>query len=326
NAILNSINQILPNSQPESAPELTLLQSRMILGKTVDDLNLQAQVRQKYFPVIGRGVARLLGEESGSITVGKLYLPQVEGGDAPQVILTVNDGERYTIAGDDFTLEGKVGELINDKGVTLLIKEINAQPGSEFVITYLNKLKAISNLQDAFNVADQGKDTGMLSLTLTGDNPTLIKNILNSISNNYLEQNVERQAAQDAKSLDFLNEQLPKVRSDLDFAEDKLNAYRKQKDSVDLTMEAKSVLDQIVNVDNQLNELTFKEAEISQLYTKEHPTYKALVEKRKTLQDEKVKLNKRVSSMPSTQQEVLRLSRDVESGRAVYLQLLNRQQ
>lgn len=91
-------------------------------------------------------------------------------------------------------------------------------------------------------------------------------------------------------------------------------------------MEAKSVLDQIVNVDNQLNELTFREAEISQLYTKEHPTYKALIEKRQTLQQEKTKLNKRVSGMPSTQQEVLRLSRDVESGRAVYLQLLNRQQ
>lgn len=30
--------------------------------------------------------------------------------------------------------------------------------------------------------------------------------------------------------------------------------------------------------------------------------------------------------MPGTQQEVLRLSRDVESGRAVYMQLLNRQQ
>lgn len=30
--------------------------------------------------------------------------------------------------------------------------------------------------------------------------------------------------------------------------------------------------------------------------------------------------------MPETQQEVLRLSRDVESGRAVYMQLLNRQQ
>lgn len=91
-------------------------------------------------------------------------------------------------------------------------------------------------------------------------------------------------------------------------------------------MEAKSVLDQIVNVDNQLNELTFKESEISQLYTQEHPTYKALMEKRKILQDERAKLNKRVSTMPETQQEVLRLSRDVESGRAVYMQLLNRQQ
>lgn len=30
--------------------------------------------------------------------------------------------------------------------------------------------------------------------------------------------------------------------------------------------------------------------------------------------------------MPETQQEVLRLSRDVESGRAVYMQLLNREQ
>ncbi len=61
-----------------------------------------------------------------------------------------------------------------------------------------------------------------------------------------------------------------KVRNDLDSAEDKLNAYRRQKDSVDLSMEAKSVLDQIVNVDNQLNELTFKESEISQLYTEEN--------------------------------------------------------
>ena len=123
-----------------------------------------------------------------------------------------------------------------------------------------------------------------------------------------------------------MNLQLPKVRAELDVAEEKLNQYRRQKDSVDLSLEAKSVLEQIVNVDNQLNELTFRESEISQLYTKEHPTYKALMEKRKTLQDEKAKLNERVSAMPKTQQEILRLSRDVDSGQAVYMQLLNRQQ
>ncbi|HAJ5960957.1 TPA: polysaccharide biosynthesis tyrosine autokinase, partial [Escherichia coli] len=243
-----------------------------------------------------------------------------------EVILTVIDKDNYSIEADGFDFNAKVGELVEKNGMSILVTAIEAEPGSKFSINYLTRLKAMNMLQNSFGVADQGKDTGMLTLTMTGDNPQQITKILDSISQNYLAQNVERQAAQDAKSLDFLNEQLPKVRNDLDQAEDKLNAYRKQRDSVDLTMEAKSVLDQIVNVDNQLNEITFREAEISQLYTKEHPTYKALMEKRQTLQNEKTKLNKKVSSMPSTQQEVLRLSRDVESGRAVYLQLLNRQQ
>ena len=49
-----------------------------------------------------------------------------------------------------------------------------------------------------------------------------------------------------------------------------------------------------MNVDNQLNELTFREAEISQLYKKDHPTYRALLEKRQTLEQERKRLNKRV--------------------------------
>lgn len=326
NALLDSLSQMLPDSQPQSAPEIALLQSRMILGKSVDDLNLQAQTEQIYFPVFGKGLSRILGEKRGKINVSRLYLPKSLKGGTPEIILTVKDKNNYQIESGDLAINGIVGKLIEDKGISLLVQSIDAEPGTQFKIRYLPRLLAISNLQDSFSVVDQGKDTGMLNLTLTGDDPELIAHMLDNISQNYLTQNVDRQAAQDAKSLEFLNNQLPTVRSDLDAAEDKLNAYRKQKDSVDLSMEAKSVLDQIVNVDNQLNTLTFKEAEISQLYTKEHPTYKALMEKRKTLQQEKGKLSKRVSAMPSTQQEVLRLSRDVESGRAVYMQLLNRQQ
>ncbi len=326
NAILSNLSQMLPNSQPRSAPEITLLGSRMILGKTVDDLNLQIRAKQDYFPVFGRGLARLLGEKPNNISISRLYIKNSEGDEVPEIKLTVLDERNYKLDVGDLVLKGKTGSLLEKDGIALLVDKIEATPGTTFSIKYVSRLKAISDLQEALEVADQGKDTGMLGISLTGDNPVLIEKIVDSISNNYLAQNIARQAAQDAKSLDFLNEQLPQVRSDLDLAEDKLNKYRQQNDSVDLSLEAKSVLDQIVNVDNQLNELTFRESEISQLYTKEHPTYKALLEKRKTLQDEKAKLNKRVANMPETQQEILRLSRDVESGRAVYMQLLNRQQ
>ncbi|HHU4614426.1 TPA: polysaccharide biosynthesis tyrosine autokinase, partial [Klebsiella pneumoniae] len=297
-----------------------------ILGKTVDDLNLQAVIKPKYFPIFGRGWQRLSGKKDGELVVSRLYLPTSEDIDVPKVELTVKDNEHFVVKGDDFTFNGKVGELLDDKGISIKVDKIDAEPGSKFTISYITRLEAITKLQEVLSVADQGKDTGILVLSITGDNPELITNIIDSISNNYLSQNIARQAAQDAKSLEFLSNQLPKVRNDLDVAEDKLNEYRRKNDSVDLSLEAKSVLEQIVNVDNQLNDLTFRESEISQLYTKEHPNYKALMEKRKTLQEEKAKLNKRVSVMPETQQEILRLSRDVESGRAVYMQLLNRQQ
>ncbi|MCT8167860.1 polysaccharide biosynthesis tyrosine autokinase [Raoultella ornithinolytica] len=325
NAILSNISDMLPNSQPQSAPEIALIKSRMILGKTVDDLNLQTKVKENFFPIFGRGWARLMGQEESSINITRFYMASADADDN-EVTLTVEDNKNYIITKDNLRIAGQVGQLVDGDGVTIKVDSLEAEPGTEFTISYVTRLKAITDLQEALNVADQGKDTGILSISLMGDNQLLIKNIIDSVSNNYLAQNIDRQAAQDAKSLDFLNKQLPKVRGDLDIAEDKLNLYRRQNDSVDLSLEAKSVLDQIVNVDNQLNELTFRESEISQLYTKEHPTYKALMEKRKTLQDEKGKLNKRVSSMPETQQEILRLSRDVESGRAVYMQLLNRQQ
>lgn len=326
NAILDSLSQMLPDSQPISAPEISLIQSRMVVGQTVDDLNLRIDVQKKYFPLVGKGVARLLGEEAGTLSVAKLSLPTTTDLKPGVALITVIDSQHFSVTYGDETATGLVGQMINKNGLSLLVEKINAQPGERFVMREFTRLAAVDRLQSILTVADQGKDTGMLELKLTGDNKQQISKILDNLSYHYLAQNIDREAAQDAKSLQFLNQQLPQVRNELDHAEDKLNAYRQQKDSVDLSLEAKSVLDQVVNVDNQLNELTFREAEVSQLYTKEHPTYKALLEKRGTLEQQKQKLNKQVSSMPSTQQEVLRLSRDVESGRAVYMQLLNRQQ
>ena len=266
NAILSSLSQVLPNVQPQSAPEVALLQSRMILGKSVEDLNLQALVTPEYFPIFGEGWARLLGEKPGSISVSRFSLFGTDD-DIDSIYLTVKDKEHYVITGNGYEISGKVGEQLKNKNLLLEVNEINAVEGSRFKITYMSRLRAISLLQKNFTIEEQGKDTGILSLSLVGEDPELITKILNNITTNYLMQNIDRQAAQDEKSLEFLNKQLPKVRSDLDIAEDKLNDYRRTKDSVDLTLEAKSVLDQIVNVENQLNELTFRESEISQLYT-----------------------------------------------------------
>ena len=325
NSLVNDLSQMLPDAQPASSTEIELITSRMILGKTVNDLHLDTIATQKYFPVFGRGWARLKGEEPGQIALSRLSISP-ELADA-NIELSVVDKDNYSISKDgDFLFKGRVGELASSKNISLLVSGIASEPGSVFEIVKLSKLSAILNLLDNLTVEDKGKDTGVLAISYNGDNPIQIKKVVDSISRTYLEQNVERKSEEAARSLTFLKDQLPLVRESLNAAEDKLNSFRQKNDSVDLSLEAKSVLDTIVGVEAQLNELTFKEAEISKLYTKEHPAYRALMEKRETLQKEKDKLNKRVSKMPQTQQEILRLTRDVDAGKEIYMQLLNKQQ
>ncbi|UVO09719.1 tyrosine-protein kinase Wzc [Pectobacterium polonicum] len=325
NSLLKDISSMLPDAKPESAAEIELIKSRMVVGKTVNDLALDISVQQKYFPLMGKGIARLSDSETGKIAVSRLDVPASWQDET--LSLEVLPNQQYAVkAGDSVKFTGSIGQLENHNGIILLVSDIAASPGTVFRIKKLNQLTAINGLLDNFSVADKGKDTGVLALSLEGEDPALTTKILSSISQNYLKQNVERKSEEAGKSLEFLKEQLPNVRNSLNEAENKLNQFRQQNESVDLSLEAKAVLDTTVAVEAQLNELTFKEAEISKLYTREHPAYRALMEKRKTLEQERDKLNKRVGAMPKTQQEILRLTRDVQAGQEVYMQLLNKQQ
>ncbi|HCD7252033.1 tyrosine-protein kinase Wzc [Citrobacter farmeri] len=325
NSLVQDIGSALSNKPPASEAEIQLIQSRLVLGKTVDDLDLDISVTKNTFPLFGAGWERLMGRQNESAKVTTFTLPK--GMNEQVFTLKVLNDKRYELSSDGgFSARGQVDQPLSKDGVTMVVSEIHARPDTEFTVTKFSTLGMINNLQNNLTVTENGKDTGVLSLSFTGEDRNQIRDILNSITRNYLEQNVERKSEEAAKSLAFLAKQLPEVRNRLDVAENKLNAFRQDKDSVDLPLEAKAVLDSMVNIDAQLNELTFKEAEISKLFTKAHPAYRTLLEKRQALEDEKAKLNGRVTAMPKTQQEIVRLTRDVESGQQVYMQLLNKQQ
>lgn len=326
NTVLNDLESMMPNAQPTSATEVEIVMSRMVIGKTVKDLGLDAFVQQEYLPVIGKGLSRLAGNKPGQLSVTQLAIPA--DWEKPQFELEVTGTDSYTVSKDgNELLKGKVGELVNHAGVTMKVNSIQAvEPGTRFTVTKLTDLQAISMVTNNLTVADKGKDTGVLGLEYLGEDPIQISKVLNQIVINYVDQNIDRKSAEAQKSLEFLKIQLPSVRAKLDDAEDKLNAFRQQNDSVDMSLEAKSALDSSVSIQSQLNELTFREAEVSQLFTKDHPTYRALLEKRQTLLDEQKRLNQKIGQMPQTQQEIVRLTRDVQSGQEIYMQLLNRQQ
>ncbi|WP_442905485.1 polysaccharide biosynthesis tyrosine autokinase [Halomonas sp. BC04] len=161
---------------------------------------------------------------------------------------------------------------------------------------------------------------------MTGPDPQEIVRSLDAVADTFLTQNVERQSAQAEQSLAFLEEQTPELRSQLTAAEERLNSYRAELDSVDLSSEAQAAVQRYIDIERRINELEFQEAEMAQRYTHSHPSYRTLLRQKRHLQNEKSQLNDRVNELPAAQQEVLRLTRDVEVTQAIYINVLNKVQ
>ncbi|TOM13977.1 tyrosine-protein kinase, partial [Vibrio parahaemolyticus] len=307
--------------------EIEIIKSRMILGGTVDKFNLTTVASPNYMPIIGKGLARIQGEQI-SINVTRFNAPSYAVG--IPLTLEVVDAEqkafKLTEDNGSVVLEGRVGELLEKNGYQFLATELVAQTGDSFTVSKISKLDAINKLQENLSISERGKQTGIISLSFSGEDRTKIQAILNDISQNYFLQNVQRNSAEAEQSLEFLKGHLPDIKTKLTASEDVLNRFRQENESIDLGLEAQSTLKVMVELEAQLNELTFKESEISQRFTQDHPAYKSLLDKRQTLLKEKERLNKQVQKLPKTQREVLRMTRDVEVNQQIYIQLLNKVQ
>ncbi len=325
NNILTDLSDVIPDKTPEVTKEIEILNSRMILSKTIEKQHLDFVIKEDKNNYLG-----LLKPNSNNSSASKIGVSdfQIYNKDYYNKLFIIKTDARdhYSISVNGVSYASKVGVPLKSDHFLINVNYINAEQGATFSLIKLDMLTAVNNLKKRLNIHEKVKDSGIIELILLGSEPNKDIIVLNSIINDYHQQNVRRQSEQYTNSLLFLENQLPLIRNKLDIAEQKLNKFRSNQDSVDMSLEAKSALEQIVNIENQINQITFREAEVSQLFKKDHPVYRSLIEKREILENEKSRLNNKISSMPSTQQEIIRLSRDVESGRNIYQQLLVREQ
>ncbi|MBW6391931.1 MAG: polysaccharide biosynthesis tyrosine autokinase [Halomonas sp.] len=331
---LTEVRSIL-EEETKAEAELEILRSRMVLGQAVDQERLDIEVIPTRMAVVGDYLVRRGMERPGfaqrsvwageHLNVGELRVDQEWLGRALRLV-TGEAGSYRLYHGETLLGEGQVGttESFDEGRIELRVAELQAGEGAEFTVVRRTRLAAINSLRSRFSVGQRGRDSGVFNMTLLDENPRRAERTLSAISQIYLTQNVERQSAEAQQSLEFLEEQVPQVRNDLAAAEDALNAFRMEHDSLDLNLETRSVLDRVVELDTQLGELEMEQAELSQRYNASHPLYAALMEKRNNLERDRERLNERIHGLPETQQQILRMTRDVEVTQQVYVQLLNK--
>ncbi|MGF6810916.1 tyrosine-protein kinase Etk/Wzc [Paraburkholderia sp. Clong3] len=322
--------------------EMELIRSRLVVGEAVQQLNLQTTAQPRYFPLIGRWIARLRSGSASmkplfglrqfawsdeSIEVSKFDVPHaavghefiVKARQAPYFKLIAPDGKALGI--------GEVGhELVvpfGDGKVHLLVNRLSASPGGEFTLKSSSIEGTILALKDALVISERKSQTGMIGVALEGPDPVRTADIVNAVAQQYLAQDLARRTSEAEHSLLFLEDQLPKLRDELQQAEDKYNAFRNSNGTVDLSVESRLLLQQVVDLDTALRGLLQQRDDISQHYKEGYPLLTAVDSKIARLQQDREALSQRVASLPDKEQNAVRLMRNVQVDTDLYTNLLN---
>ena len=236
----------------------------------------------------------------------------------------------------DLDTNKKYENLIWDKlnladGVEVQIKN-PLKYGESFNITFydvsytvdqiINKLM-LSNLVGASrSLFTQGS---LINVSYESSNIDLAKKIINTANKIYVSESVQASSLEAQKSLNYINEQIDIIGEQLTRDEKDLNQIRKDNVSLDIEVEAQSIIEQSALLEGKLKSLEIEIAEYEQLYRQGNPILDRALKSREILLQQIEGLNTRISLLPDSQQGYINLLRKVQVNQVIFEDLLSKQ-
>lgn len=331
--------------------EIQLLKSRFVLGKVIQNLNLNILVSSDqdrwYRRLIHKHVQHIeysnkgVGYSADGMTfqIQKFEIPDSLLGKTFELtflpkgrfsLRLIRESEIEGFENQPLIM-GTIGQLLS---VTLvdgnqlqfaIQGSINNGLGS-VELTKNTLLQSVKDVESKLLINEKGKDTGVIALAFQGTDRNLIVSTLNEIMQVYYEQNVARRTQDIESTLSFLHEQLPKSKQELEDSETKYDDFRKKNNTVDISKEAELLIAQSVDLKTKKIELEQQSAMLNQRYTSNFPLLGQINAQMASLDQEDKNLEARISAIPDLQHQYLQLYRDVEVNMALYTSLLNNYQ
>ena len=321
---LGDMGAMLDGASPSDA-EIQLIRSRRVLDEVVKKERLSFSATPVAF------LPRLFHTE-GRVDVELLHLPRFDENARFFLVASPDSAlsdSVFQIVGNSgkVYLDGRVGDtyripLRNDT-LAVCILSMQASPSERFLLGESDARDALDRLRADLEVAEQGKKTGVIQMRISHRYADRAAQILNSVADTYVRQNVEARSEEATKTLNFLEKQLPEVKAKLDSAEQVLSLYRQREGSIDLNGEARSALEKRMELEKRQLELVQKRQEAARLFKEDHPSVVALKRQESQIKREMAKLGEETKDLPYKQQEILRLQGDVEVNSSIYTNMLN---
>ena len=317
--------------------EIEILNSRLILGQTIKNLNLDIQIHDDQEGLFSRLVSQdktklnytpdavVYSKGLSSFAIKKLSVPTFYQ-DEP-LVLNFTGQNQFTLSHEDAVVFKGTLNQANHASSSLGLWDVQINSDAPFKQTFtIQKLSlpsAIKSIKESYGASEKGKLTGVIGLSYSGTDKTHITQVLNNILHVYSVQNVERKTLESKQTLSFLDKQLPELKQQLEESEIKFNKFREQYNTVDVTQESELMLRQNVELEKMKIELKQKQAELSAKYTPDHPLMAEINAQVASLNQKTNELNQSIKKLPETQRLYLQLYRDVKVNTELYTSLLN---
>lgn len=329
-----SISGLVGTEISKAETEAELIRSGMILEPVVNKLHLRIRLTNPNIDHFDKIKSNRIGTQvntpdnvSLNTENGLVQIRQFDVSPAylnKTFTLTRSDAGFVLSNGfDDF--KGQIGQMNQFKGIDGQIHiTVNELPTADYPINISKQtVKATTDaINNALTVKEKGEKTGVIQLSMTGENQEQVTTILNQIVQSYVGQNQSRGSEETTKTLAFMETQIPILKEKLEASEALFNNFRKNYGTIDVGKEAEILLSEKSGINEQLNELKLKKADLTTYYTEEHPLVVQINEQLKVLNNRIQEIGRTVAGLPEIQREFLKLSEDTAINREIYLTLL----
>ncbi|MEQ1348983.1 polysaccharide biosynthesis tyrosine autokinase [Acinetobacter lwoffii] len=336
-ALLGDLSSMIEQKSPAQA-EIEILKSRLVLGEVINHLNLNIRISGTEDSFWNRLMAKheydttyseksvLFQDNRNSFDIRQFDIPQYF--QDKNLILSFKEG-KYSLTDEkteQVVFSAPLNQISQSSSEYGLWK-VGVFSQDSFDATYNIRKQslpaAMQSLTSNYSVAEKGKMSGVLGLNYQGENTQHITQVLNAILAAYSQQNIERRSAETAQTLEFLENQLPELKQQLDVAEREFNRFRQQANTVDVTKESELYLTQSITLETQKIQLEQQVAEASSKYMDEHPMMQQMNAQLAAINKKIAELDGTLKRLPELQRQYLQLFREVEVKQQLYTGLLN---
>ncbi len=344
NATKNVLSEAssLFETKKSTVAEMELLRSRTVIGPVVDTLRLSVHVQPKYFPLVGAALA--------SLSDGELARPGIFGyggyawgAERAQVssfnaqgalqqrtfVITATGDTTYRLSDtrDRFAWHGRVGVPLRGKlgGLDLEVQvaRLEALPGAQFLLRSVSKQGLIAGIQRSLQIAEQGKQSGLIEVRLQGESAGQVQAVLDETAREYLRQSGARRLANAEQSLKFLDAQLVTLRAQLDKSDAHYSQFRHRHGTVSLADEARVGVEQAAAAKARRAELQQRKTDLQTRYGERHPLLLAVNDQLQQMERAAGADEEAIRVLPALEQDELKIIRDNKVKSELYAALSN---